>query len=67
MGVPVVMSDLTNIIRHGDLCALAGPDPFPLELKSSRLTGSRVARQAEQLNLITNFYEKDEAKDFTEE
>ncbi|VVO74121.1 hypothetical protein [Pseudomonas fluorescens] len=64
MGVPVVMSDLTNIIRHGDLCALAGPDPFPLELKSSRLTGSRVARQAEQLNLITNFYEKDEAKDF---
>ncbi|MDZ5432004.1 hypothetical protein F6476_34230 [Pseudomonas umsongensis] len=64
MGVPVVMSDLTNIIRHGDLCALAGPDPVPLELKSSRLTGSRVARQAEQLNSITSFYENDEARDF---
>ena len=64
MGVPVVMSDLTNIIRHGDLCALAGPDPVPLELKSSRVTGGRVARQAEQLGKITTFFEKDEARNF---
>lgn len=64
MGVPVVMSDLTNIIRHGDLCALAGPDPVPLELKSSTLTGSRIVRQAEQLQKITSFYENDEARDF---
>ncbi|POF88344.1 hypothetical protein BGP80_10360 [Pseudomonas putida] len=64
MGVPVVMSDLTNIIRHGDLCALAGPDPVPLELKSSRVTGGRVARQAQQLDKITTFFEKDEARNF---
>lgn len=64
LGVPVVMSDLTNIIRHGDICALAGADPVPLELKSSTLTGSRIARQAEQLNKITSFYENDEARGF---
>lgn len=64
MGVPVVMSDLTNIIRHGDLCALAGPDPVPLELKSSMVTGGRVARQAEQLGKITTFFEQDETCNF---
>lgn len=64
MGVPVVLSDLTNIIRHGDICALAGPDPVPLELKSSRLTGSRVKRQAEKLTQITDFYATDMATDF---
>lgn len=64
MGVPVVMSDLTNIIRHGDVCALAGSDPYPIELKSSPLTGGRVARQAEQLQKIKDFFENDEAVNF---
>lgn len=64
MGVPVVMSDLTNIIRHGDVCALAGPDPYPIELKLSPLTGGRVARQAEQLQMIKDFFDNDEAANF---
>lgn len=63
MGVPVVMSDLTNIIRHGDVCALAGEDPVPIEVKSSNLN-KRGERQVKQLTAIANFYSNDGATNF---
>lgn len=64
MNVPVVMADLTNIVRHGDLCALAGPDPLPLEIKSSTNQNARTIRQAENLRAITDFYANDGAAVF---
>lgn len=64
MGVPVVMSDLTNIVRHGDLCALAGRDPVLVEMKSSRNRNARVARQLEQLQVLTEFFVKDGSPNF---
>lgn len=63
MGVPVVMSDLTNIIRHGDICALAGADPLPVEIKSSNLN-ARGQRQVKQLRVLADFYSNDGAKNF---
>ena len=63
MGVPVVMSDLTNIIRHGDVCALSGADPVPIELKSSALN-ARGRRQVEELKVLANFYANDGAENF---
>lgn len=61
MGVPVVMSDLTNIIRHGDVCGLGGADPLPIEIKSSSNRNARAARQIEQLQVLADFYANDGA------
>ncbi|WP_426161614.1 hypothetical protein [Pseudoduganella sp. R-34] len=63
-GVPVVLSDLTNMIRYGDVCALAAADPVPIEVKSSANSGSRVVRQAQLLDELMSFYENDGAKEF---
>lgn len=64
MKVPVVMSDLTNVIRHGDLCALAGPDPLPIEIKSSDNGNARSSRQISDLYEIAKFYANDGANNF---
>ncbi len=64
MKVPVVMSDLTNIIRHGDICGLGGADPLPIEMKSSTNRNARVVRQIEQLQVLADFYTNDGARNF---
>jgi len=61
MGVPVILSDLTNIVRHGDICALGGNDPVPVEVKSSSNRNSRTARQDEQRQALAEFYANDGA------
>ncbi|WP_175038040.1 hypothetical protein [Burkholderia contaminans] len=61
MGVPVVLSDLTNIVRHGDICALGGADPVPVEVKSSSNRNSRTARQDQQRQALAEFYANDGA------
>jgi len=63
-GVPVVLSDLTNMIRYGDVCALAAADPVPIEVKSSANSGTRVVRQAQQLDELLSFYKNDGATEF---
>jgi len=64
MGVPVVLADVTNIIRHGDLCALAGEDPFLIEVKSSKNRNARTTRQIGQLQDLASFYANDGAEAF---
>lgn len=63
-GVPVLLADITNIIRHGDVCAMAGPDPVPIEVKSSRSKRDRSQRQLSQLQVLADFYKNDGAKNF---
>ncbi|WP_411836010.1 hypothetical protein ACLBNB_02895 [Pseudomonas chlororaphis subsp. aurantiaca] len=63
-GIPVVLSDLTNIIRHGDTCFLDGEDPLSIELKSSSKLSKRARRQIEQLCELSNFYVNDGAEEF---
>ncbi|EIK54695.1 hypothetical protein YO5_18057 [Stutzerimonas stutzeri TS44] len=64
MGVPVVMSDLTNMIRHGDVCGLGGADPLPIEMKSSKNRNARTQRQTEQLQVLADFFTNDGAENF---
>ncbi|RTP91985.1 hypothetical protein EKN35_12260 [Enterobacter asburiae] len=65
-GVPVVMSDITNIIRTGDVCALGGEDPVPIEVKLTKHDNpsARVRRQIENINEIVSFYDNDYAPMF---
>lgn len=64
--VPVVMSDITNIIRNGDVCALGGDDPLPIEVKLTKheYPGARAMRQLASISEIVSFYENDYAKQF---
>lgn len=64
MNVPVVLADVTNIVRHGDLCALAGADPLMIEVKSSKNRNARTARQMAQLQELADFYANDGAEAF---
>jgi hypothetical protein len=63
-GHPVVMSDITDMIRVGDICSLAGPDPLPIEVKSSITSGPRAARQQKLLQEVNAFYQNDGAEQF---
>lgn len=63
-GVPAVLSDLTNMIRTGDLCLLAAADPVPMEIKTSRTSGARNARQHRNLQEVLAFYENDGAENY---
>jgi hypothetical protein len=62
--VPAVLSDLTNTIRHGDICVLIGPDPIPVEVKSSKNRNARTDRQLASLTALTQFLETDVATNF---
>lgn len=61
--LPVLLTDLTNTIRHGDLCVLVGPDPLLLESKSSDRLNSRGKRQRASLEKLGAFYSADVATD----
>lgn len=64
MGVPVVLSDITNVLRTGDVCALGGSDPFPVELKSGRSRNNRTDRQFSNLQELGKFFQNDGAENF---
>lgn len=58
-GIPALLNDLTNTIRHGDVCVMIGPDPHLIEVKSGKLD-SRGRRQRESIRQIMKFLETDE-------
>lgn len=62
--VPAVLSDITNIIRYGDVCLLGGPDPVPMEVKSRAKLNQRGKRQSAKLNLLETFLKEDVATGF---
>ncbi|MDI3381384.1 hypothetical protein ACFPPF_04810 [Xenophilus aerolatus] len=63
-GVPAVLCDITNTLRHGDVCVLVGPDPYPIEVKSSANRNARVDRQLDGLTKLHDFLATDEAVNF---
>lgn len=62
--VPAMLCDISNVLRHGDVCVLSGPDPVPIEVKASENSNARVERQLENLKRILSFYETDSATNF---
>lgn len=57
--VPAVLTDLTNTIRHGDLCLLGASDPCLIEVKSSKTKSRRTDRQKKDLKILREFFETD--------
>lgn len=64
MGMPCVLCDITNVIRHGDVCAPIDGTPFSIEIKSSKASSSRKDRQIQSLKSIGAFFESDVAEEF---
>jgi Holliday junction resolvase len=60
-GWPVLLCDITNVLRHGDVCALFGPDPLLVEVKSSKNRNNRIKRQLQHLEQLHNFFLNDGA------
>jgi len=57
--VPAILVDLTNTIRHGDVCLLGGGDPCLIEAKLSKKMNRRGKRQKRSLEKLHTFYETD--------
>ena len=58
-GRPCLLNDLTNTIRHGDICILLGPDPYLIEVKTSKGRNRRAIRQKNELKKLDEFYTND--------
>lgn len=59
-GIPAVLADLTNSIRHGDVCLLGDSIPVMIEVKSSERKNARTERQAEALRSIQDYLQTDD-------
>lgn len=57
--VPAILTDLTNTIRHGDVCLMGASDPFLMEVKANRSRNERARRQKDSLDIIQSFFETD--------
>ena len=44
-GIPALISDLTNTIRHGDVCVMIGPEPHLIEVKWVHLIAEAGVRK----------------------
>ena len=58
-GVPALLCDLTNSIRHGDVCLLGASDPHLIEVKSRSDGGTRGDRQRVDVTRLNVFFEND--------
>jgi hypothetical protein len=63
-GMPCVLTDLTNSLRHGDICILTGGDPYLIEVKSGNRLNERGKRQVTDIAKIHSFLETDMANDW---
>jgi hypothetical protein len=60
-GIPAVLADLTNTIRHGDVCLLGGADPYLIEAKLGKNINRRGKKQKRSLRKLHTFYETDKS------
>lgn len=58
-GVPAILCDLTNSIRHGDVCLLGNSDPYLIEVKAGSVRGHRSERQRVDVGRLNTFFEND--------
>ncbi|VVE88398.1 hypothetical protein [Pandoraea bronchicola] len=63
-GKPILLCDITHVLRHGDVCLMVGNDPFMIEVKSSRNRNERVDRQRRNLHALGKFFAEDGADEF---
>lgn len=67
-GVPCILADLTNELRHGDAYVFIDENQKPLifEIKSNKKLNQRSKRQIKRLQTVVNYLETDEVDDFFE-
>jgi hypothetical protein len=63
-GVPAVLCDITNTLRHGDVCILATSDPLVFEVKTGAKLNRRGKRQLAKLQQLHSFLATDRASEF---
>jgi hypothetical protein len=63
-GVPAVLCDITNTLRHGDVCILSESDPLVFEVKAGAKLNQRGKRQLAKLQQLHRFLETDSASGF---
>jgi hypothetical protein len=61
--VPALLTDLTNTIRHGDICLMGGGDPHLIEVKAGKRLDKRGKKQKRNLEKLHKFFEEDKAED----
>jgi hypothetical protein len=57
--IPALLVDLTDTIRHGDVCLMGGADPYLIEVKTSSKLNSRGKRQRRALKQLHEFFDTD--------
>lgn len=62
--IPCVLSDITNVVRYGDICLLGDSDPYPIEVKVGRRLNQRGKRQASKLESLKKYLENNVAENF---
>ncbi|NEK81804.1 MAG: hypothetical protein G3W58_11350 [Pantoea ananatis] len=62
--VPAVLCDLTNTLRHGDVCLLGQNDPYPIEVKTSSRINKRGEKQLKKIDELNKFLISDKAENF---
>jgi hypothetical protein len=63
-GIPSVLVDITNTIRHGDVCLMLGPDPQLIEVKTSAQMDRRGRKQVAGIRTLQDFLKRDYAQSF---
>lgn len=62
--VPALLCDLTNTLRHGDVCLLGRSDPYPIEVKTSQRLDKRGEKQLRSINELSSFFTRDGSENF---
>lgn len=62
--VPAILCDITNILRHGDVCLLGESDPYVIEVKTSKRLNQRGGRQKAALDRLHDFLSTNRAAGF---
>ena len=57
--VPAILTDITNTIRHGDVCLMGASDPFLMEVKARPSRNERARRQKDSLDILQSFFDTD--------
>lgn len=57
--VPAILVDLTNSIRHGDVCLMGASDPHLIEVKTASRQDNRGRRQRTDIGRLYDFFETD--------
>jgi hypothetical protein len=62
-GLPAIRTDLTNVMRYGDICISLDGFPKLIEVKTGQNTNHRVIRQLEALSRLHNYFVTDVAEE----